>query len=290
MDFDHSLRFKLWMVAALCLAVVGYVALFGLVWLTTPWPLSGVVIAVLLAVLALLVTNADRVVYLVTRAISISREDHPELWNTVGRLSAQADIARPPVAVIPTDEPNALSAGTGSRGVVCVTLGLLKELDDDELEAVLAHEIAHIQNGDTTVMTIAAFPTTLALWLLGAVRRGTQSRLVLFVLWGLLWLLVIFALPLLVASLPGTLALSRQREYAADRGTVALTGDPYALASALATLYDARSVAQRDLRGVAGLNAFCIVPPVGAFGLPWSHPPTAERIRRLRHLAAELET
>lgn len=288
MDLGHRAALRLRMAVALCLALVGYAALFGIVWSLLPWPVSGVVVVGLASIVVLLVRNADRLVYLVTKAVSISRDDHPHLWDTVQRLAAQADVARPPVAVIPTDEPNALSAGTGSRGVVCVTLGLLKELDDDELEAVLAHEVAHLQNGDTTIMTVAAFPTTVATWLLSAARRVSRSWwLLLF--WTLPLFLVFVGLPLLLASLPGTLVLARQREYAADRATVALTGDAYGLASALATLHDCRARPEEDLRLAAGLNAFCIVPPTGAFGLPWSHPPTVERVRRLKAISRSLE-
>ena len=163
--------------------------------------------------------------------------------------------------MIPTDEPNAVTAGTGGRSVVCVTLGLLKRLDEDELEAVLAHEVAHLKNGDTAVMTVAGFPATLAVAMLSLSARSFGWKA--FVL-GYLFVPVYVALvaaPLLVASLPGTVVLSRYREYAADRGAVALTGNPVALARALGELHGTTTdPPERDLRHVAGLTAFAIVP------------------------------
>lgn len=95
----------------------------------------------------------------------------------------------------------------------------------------------------------------------------------------------------MLVTLPGTLVLSRYREYAADRGAVAITGDPAALARTLAELHGASDVPETDMRLAAGFNAFCIVPAgYGSLPVPWTHPPTDGRIRRLRELAAELES
>jgi len=280
------------MVLALALTLVGYAALLGPVFWYLPLETALVVCAGLLGVVAVLATQADRVAYVVTKAVAIDRDEYPELFDRVDRLAAQADVPRPPVAVIPSDEPNALSAGTGRRTVVCVTTGLLRELDDDELEAVLAHELAHIENGDSAVMAVAGFPTTVAVALLGFALRRLNGWWLLFGFFQVFVYVLFVAVPLLVVSLPGTLVLSRYREYAADRGAVALTGDPYALASALGKLHgdpDGERPEQ-DLRRMAGFSAFCIVPTEYApIRLPSTHPPTHRRIERLRELAADLE-
>lgn len=279
------------MVLALALSAVGYVALLGpIVWLLPPMA-ALVVCGLVTALLAILVREADRLTYYVTKAIAIDRDAYPKLFDMTDRLAQQADMSRPPVAVIPSDEPNALSAGTGDRTVVCVTLGLLKELDDDELEAVLAHELAHCKNSDSSVLTIAGFPTTVALTALsGSLQRVNGLALFLGYLGVLLLLAAVSAL-LLVVSLPGTLVLTRYREYAADRGAVAITGKPVALAEALATLHGHGGTPTRDLRGVASLNAFCIVPSgTSLLTLPGTHPPVHKRIRRLRALQGDIET
>ena len=291
MQWKRDRRLSRRMVLALALSVLGYGGLYALtVWLL-PWTVTPIVFGVIGVVIAVLVHEADRLTYLMTRAVAIDRADYPALFDTVDRLAQQADMPRPPVAVIPSDEPNALSAGTGDRTVVCVTLGLLKTLDDDELEAVLAHELAHCKNGDSTVLTVAGFPTTLALLALsGSLKRMNGYALFLGYI-GLVFILAIIALTLLVVSLPGTLVLARYREYAADRGAVAITGKPVALAEALATLHGRNRTPSDDLRSIAGLNAFCIVPSgTGLLTLPWTHPPVAKRIRRLRAVTEEMET
>jgi len=290
MEWKRDRRLARRMVLAFVLSIGGYGALFGLIVLLSPWTVAVAVFAVVVVVLAILVREADRLTYYMTKAVAIDRDDYPALFDTVDRLAQQADMPRPPVAVIPSDEPNALSAGTGDRTVVCVTLGLLKTLDDDELDAVLAHELAHCKNGDSTVLTVAGFPTTVALLTLsGSLERMNGFALFLGYI-GLVIVLAIVSLALLVVSLPGTLVLARYREYAADRGAVAITGKPVALAEALATLHGRDRRPESDLRSIAGLNAFCIVPSgTGLLTLPWTHPPVAKRIKRLRKVQETFE-
>ena len=288
MDWQTDSRLARRMVLALALALVGYAALLGpVVWLLPPGG-ALVVCGLVLGILGVLVLEADRLAYLATSAIAIERDDHPELFDTVERLARQADLPRPPVAVIPSDEPNAMSAGAGNRTVVCVTLGLLKELDDEQLEAVLAHELAHVKNGDSSVLTVAGFPATVALAMLSTALEGMDGWGILLGYFGAAVFLAVLSLPLLVVSLPGTLVLSRYREYAADRGAVAITGKPVALAEALAELHGLSKPPEEDMRSMAGFNAFCIVPSP-SLGLPGTHPPTHKRIRKLRELAAEME-
>ena len=290
MDWSPDRALTRRMALALVLTLLGYGVLLGpFVWLL-PWEAGLVVCGLVVAVVGGLALEADRLAYLVTRAVAIDREDYPELFDTVDRLANQADMQRPPIAVIPTDEPNALSAGTGDRTVICVTLGLLKELNGDEREAVFAHELAHLKNGDSSVLTVAGFPATVALGAMGAAVESMDGRALVLGYFGAAALLALVSFVLVLVTLPGTLVLSRYREYAADRGAVAITGDPAALARALGELHGASDVPETDMRLSAGFNAFCIVPAgYGSLPVPWTHPPTGERIRRLRDLAAEME-
>ena len=291
MDWSPDSALTRRMALSLALTLLGYAALLGpVVWLL-PWEAALVVCGVVIAVVGCLALEADRLAYLATRAVAIDRADYPDLFDTVDRLARQADVARPPVAVIPTDEPNALSAGTGDRTVLCVTLGLLKELDGDEREAVLAHELAHLKNGDSTVLTVAGLPATVALGALGTAVENMDGKAFFLGYLGVAIGLAVVSFLLALVTLPGTLVLSRYREYAADRGAVAITGDPVALARALGELHDAAAVPETDMRLSAGFNAFCIVPAgYGWLPMPWTHPPTHRRIRRLRQLAAEMES
>jgi len=288
MDWQTDRRLTRRMSLALALSFLGYVVLLGPLICLLPPSAAMVLCGILIAVLGTLVLQADRLAYMATRAIAIERTDYPQLFDTVERLAAQADMSRPPIAVIPSDEPNAMSAGTGNRTVVCVTLGLLKTLDDEQLEAVLAHELAHVKNGDSSVLTVAGFPATVGLAMLGSALDSMNGLSFVLGYFGVAVFLALVSLPLILVSLPGTLVLSRYREYAADRGAVAITGNPIALAEALGELHGLAEPPDTDMRSMAGFNAFCIVPSY-YFGLPGTHPPTHKRIRKLRELAAEME-
>ena len=123
--------------------------------------------------------------------------------------------------------------------MLCVTLGLLKELDGDEREAVLAHELAHLKNGDSTVLTVVGLPATVALGALGTAVENMDGKAFFLGYLGVAIGLAVVSFLLALVTLPGTLVLSRYREYAADHGAVAITGDPVALARALGELHDA---------------------------------------------------
>ena len=224
-------------------------------------------------------------------ATEVSESDYPGLHATVGRLSQQADVPKPTVAVADTSVPNAFAAGRSqSSATVCVTEGLLRSLDDDELEGVLAHELAHVKNRDVMVMTIASFLSTLAFlvvrwgWLFagGRDRNGGGQVIVAIGVSLLVW----------VVSFLLVRALSRYREYAADRGAASITGRPGALASALLTI-DGRidRVPKEDMREQAEMNAFFILPIRSGFigRIASTHPPTERRVERLRELERDLE-
>ncbi|QLD89721.1 zinc metalloprotease HtpX [Natronomonas salina] len=222
-------------------------------------------------------------------AKTVSEDEYPRLHAQVGRLSQQADLPKPTVAVANSRTPNAFATGRSpSNSAVCVTTALLDTLDDDELEGVLAHELAHVKNRDVAVMTIASFLSTLAFiivrwgWLFGGRGRNQAPVIVAIIVSLLVWVVSFFLIR----------ALSRYREYSADRGAVTITGKPSALASALMKISGRMDqVPEEDLRDQAEMNAFFIIPIRSGFigKLASTHPPTEKRIEQLRELEREME-
>jgi heat shock protein HtpX len=226
-------------------------------------------------------------------ASEVSEEEYPELHATIGRLAQQADLPKPTVAVADSRMPNAFATGRSpSKATVAVTEGIMNTLDREELEGVLAHELAHVKNRDVMVMTIASFLSTIAFmivrwgWLFGGGRNregGGGGVIVAIVASLVVWVVSFFLIR----------ALSRYREYAADRGGAIITGQPSALASALMKI-DGRmdKVPNDDLREQSEMNAFFIIPiKSGVVGRLFStHPSTENRIERLREMQRELET
>nr|WP_264474898.1 M48 family metalloprotease [Salinirubrum litoreum] len=260
-------------------------------------------------------------------ATAVTPDEHPELSAAVESVARQADVPVPAVYVVETETPLALTTGfTASDARLVVSTGLVARLDSPELRAVVAHELAHVKNRDTGVLTAAAFPVAAAGRVVrlfrgttpglryGQVSRASYADTLLTA--GLL-----LAFPVWACSLLLTASLSRSREYAADRGAAAITGDPFALASALDAIET--GLADRpttDLRHVE-VAALAIVEPSGAGGVTadaetgvggatglesgpgWfaglrarlrrplrTHPPTASRIERLRTLAERTES
>ncbi|MFB6293366.1 MAG: zinc metalloprotease HtpX, partial [Halonotius sp.] len=220
----------------------------------------------------------------------VDENEAPELHRTVERLSQQADLPKPQIAIADSQVPNAFATGRNqSNATVAVTSGLLRTLDQEELEGVLAHELAHIKNRDVMVMTIASFLSTLAFivvrwgWLFSG---DGENQAPIYV--AILVSLVVWVLSFLLIR-----ALSRYREYAADRGGASITGNPSALASALMSI-DGRmdKVPSEDLREQAEMNAFFIIPIRSGFigKIASSHPPTEKRIEKLRELEQQQET
>ncbi|MEF8867020.1 MAG: zinc metalloprotease HtpX [Haloarculaceae archaeon] len=226
-------------------------------------------------------------------AKEVSEEEYPELHAMVSRLAQQADLPKPKIAVADSRVPNAFATGKSpSSSAVAVTTGILRTLDHDELEGVLAHELAHIKNRDVMVMTIASFLSTIAFvivrwgWLFGGGRErgGNQAPVIVAILASLAVWIVSFLL---------IRALSRYREFSADRGGAVITGKPSALASALLKISGRMyNVPKEDLRDQAEMNAFFIIPiKSGVVGRLFStHPSTEKRVERLRELERELET
>jgi heat shock protein HtpX len=238
-------------------------------------------------------SGADRLALRAIHARQVGPDEEPELHSVVEKLSALADIPKPAIAVSPIDAPNAFAAGTRpSRATVAVTNGLRARLSPLELEAVLGHELSHVAHRDAFIVTAASlFPTAGAY--LGHWRFGTHDfrhekrdwREYLF--WPLIMAL---AIVLYVFGRLLTFAISRYREYAADRGSVLLTGAPEQLMSALHKISgDMALVPNRDLRAMSGLNALFIIPAAATrWEVAMDHPPLRKRLARLEEMAREL--
>jgi heat shock protein HtpX len=218
---------------------------------------------------------------LILRAVGakvLAPDAEPDLQQLAARVAAQADLPAPRVALIRSWAPNALSAARSPHSaVIAVTTELLRRLDRHELEAVVAHELAHVANRDGAVMTFVSGPAMLASWLWRDVRL---SYVLVF------WLTV----PFHVVSLLLLWTMSRYREYVADRGAVLITGAPENLMSALLKI-EGGAPPRKDLRGGLAAQAFCIVGRRSRwrrFELVMDHPPMHKRIARLEELAREL--
>jgi len=276
--------------------LLGLVALYaGFVWVVGQYLDSLLVAAVGAAVVVGLQVRYGRRITLSTLdARTVSSSERPELHDRVRRVAQQAGLPAPDVALIDSDTPNALATGLRPEtATVCVTTGLLATLGDDELDAVLAHELAHVRNRDVAVLTtVTALTAASALlvrnfWWFGDGGGGGDGGD------GGGWLLGVVAAAA-VTWLVGSLlvrAVSRYREYTADRGAVAITGDPAALASALRTVEG--STPDDDLRA-GGTRALLFADP-GCDGgvtatlrrMVETHPPVPSRVERLRTIQAE---
>jgi heat shock protein HtpX len=266
--------------------------------------LKSAVLAVVLAGGILLVQYwfSDRIALYAMGGHTVTREEAPELHGVVDRLCALADMPKPTVAIADVDTPNAFATGRSSnRAVLCVTTGLLRRLDTEELEGVLSHELSHVAHHDVAVMTVASFLGVLAGLItriglytgmyggVGGLRRsrnGDNTALVFMAV--VLVSAVVYALSFLL-----TRALSRYRELSADRSGALLTGRPSALAAALTKVSGSMAaIPTRDLRQAEPFNAFFFVPALApGFSLSSlfsTHPPLEQRLSRLAAVSREL--
>ncbi|WP_440763391.1 M48 family metalloprotease [Natronorubrum sp. DTA7] len=259
-------------------------------------------------------------------ARDVDASEYPDLHAAVTRLSSQIDLAKPDVAVIRSEAPNAFAVAGGGHERVVVTTALLERLEDDELEAVLAHELAHLKNRDANLMTVAWLLPTITYYLAvvafyvlyGLVRlfgsgfgggssggRGDSDGRALLVAVVVITVTAVVTLTVSAmfwaASVLFYRVLSRQREYVADEAAATITGSPAALAGALEKIDGAMpDVPDEDLRKLDGGAEALYLAPLESrdFGsnelvstdiFPETHPPTAERIERLRELARDHE-
>ena len=289
---DWSLRGR--MLLTMVLLGVLYVVFMAVLWTFTQ---SLILVVVLLGVFSLgQLLYSDKLALRSLGASEVDPSEYPGLHQTVERLAQQADLPKPTVAVAESGTPNAFATGRSQdSATVCVTTGLLNTLDSNELEGVLAHELAHVKNRDVIVMTIASFLSTIAFmivrwgWLFsGGGGDGGDRGGGIGIFGAILVSLVVWVVSFLLIR-----ALSRYREYAADRGAAVITGDPAALASALESIdSDMQSTPSEDLREQAEMNAFFIIPIEKGFigRIASTHPSTEKRVEKLRELQRELET
>jgi heat shock protein HtpX len=244
--------------------------------------------------------TSDKLALAASGAKIVSPEEAPDLHAMVERLCALADLPKPRVAVIPSQVPNAFATGRSPKhAAVAVTEGLWRRLEPREVEAVLAHELSHIANRDVLIMTVASFFAMLAAlitrWGLyfgmwgggyGGGRRDNNNQVPV-------WVIVLaVSIVTYVISFILIRTISRYREYAADRGSALITGAPENLMSALQKIATGiTQIPQQDLREVAGMNAFFIVPTnwrqqVGELFM--DHPPIEKRLAALERISLEM--
>ena len=241
---------------------------------------------------------SDKIAMFSMHAQEVTPEQEPKLHQIVDRLCLLADMKKPRVGVAEMDIPNAFATGRSpSHAVICATRGLMKRLSDEELEAVLAHELSHVAHRDVAVMTIASgvgmlagLISRMAMWgamLSGGDRSKNGEQLVLLELITFVASIVIYVIAYLL-----TMALSRYRELAADRSGAILIGKPSVLASALVHITgDMGKIPRTDLRKTEGMNAFFFAPALAgntAASLFSTHPSLEKRLDQLNKLEREL--
>jgi len=282
--------------------MVTVIFLLGLVYVAFVAALIALLKSVALVVVivgALLIAQywySDRIALFAMHAHEVSPAEEPQLHGTVDRLCALADMPKPRVAVSEIDMPNAFATGRNAdHAVLCVTTGLMRRLEPEELEGVLAHELSHVAHKDVAVITIASFLGVLAGLLvrfafyseLFGGRRNDQNTAAMFA--------VIMAVSALVYALSFLLlrALSRYRELAADRSAAQLTGRPSALASALVKVTGSIArIPSDDLRTARSFNAFFFTPALKEdnklAAMFSTHPTLQRRLDALAEISREL--
>jgi len=245
---------------------------------------------------ALQVFTSDKIALASMGARKVSPQQAPELHAMIERLCVQADLPKPTIAVIDTPMPNAFAMGRSQKAAtVCATTGIMELLTPAELEGVMAHELSHVANRDVMVMTLASFGAAVASMMLqfgflfgGGSHGGGDDDdgpgfLVVLLVSMLVYVVSFFLMQ----------ALSRYREFAADRGAAVLTGRPSALASALLKISgQMQRVPQKDLRAAQEMNAFFIIPASAKNSIAnlfSTHPPVEQRIARLQRLEQQLQ-
>ena len=242
---------------------------------------------------------SDKIVLWSSGAKIVTRDQYPRLHDVIERIIARNNLPKPKIAVINTRMPNAFATGKGKRSsVVAVTTGLLDLLDTEELEGVIAHELTHIRNRDVLVLTLASLFSTVAWYLMqfgfysggmgygyGYGGRDRNNA-------GGLAIVVIVAMLTWIISFLVIRAISRYREFAADRGSAQMTGKPAKLANALMKISgNMHRMPTKDLRQAEGLNAFFIIPAASGstiINLFSTHPPVEKRIEKLMEMEASM--
>jgi heat shock protein HtpX len=293
-DFGLTARMFLTM---FLLAVV-YLIFIGVLWRVTGGSLL-LIIPVAVLLLALQYYYSDKLILLSIGAREVSEQEAPQLHQIVARLAQTTGIPKPKVAIIDTPVPNALATGRDpNHALVAATTGILQQLNEPELEAVIAHELSHVIHRDMRVMAMASFFATIASFIVqmgmwggfyggGYGRRdsrdnGGNAFIIIFLVSAAVWAISFVLIR----------TLSRYREYAADRGSAIITRQPSNLASALIKISGTmQRVPDRDLRQVEAANSLMLFPvahPGSLSEIFSTHPSLEHRLARLREMEAEL--
>ena len=242
---------------------------------------------------------SDKLILASLGAREVSEQEAPQLHDLVARLAQQTGIPKPKVGIIESDVPNALATGRNPKNsLVVVTTGIMQRLNTGELEAVLAHELSHVIHRDMRVMAMATFFATVASFIVqmgmwGGMyggygngrdrdRGGGNAFILVFLVSAVVWAISFFLIR----------ALSRYREYAADRGSAIITGDPSRLMSALVKVSgDMARIPNTDLRQMEAGSALMFFPPISAGSLAElfsTHPSLEHRLRKLQEMETGL--
>jgi heat shock protein HtpX len=260
---------------------------------------AGFIVVIAGFMLVIQLFTSDKIALATLGAKEVTPEEQPELHGIIERLCVQADLPKPRVCVMDTAMPNAFAMGRSQKkATVCTTSGILRMLDTAELEGVMAHELTHVINRDVMVMTLASFFATLASLIAqfalffgggfggGYGRSNEEEEDVMIVL---LVSVVVYAISFLLLQ-----ALSRYREFAADRGSAVLTGRPSALASALLKISGTMErIPSQDMRAAEGMSAFFIIPArtkKSLMNLFSDHPSLEKRLDALSRLESQLQS
>jgi heat shock protein HtpX len=286
------------MLLTMFLLVVLYIVLIGALFAVGA---SGITILVVaLGLLAVQLFTSDKIAMGTMGVKEVSPAEEPELHGIIERLCVQADLPKPRVCVMEHQMPNAFAMGRSQKSAtVCATRGILQLLSPAELEGVLAHELTHVINRDVMVMTLASFFAMVASLIVqfgflfgggfgGGYGRGSrEAEEAMFA--AIAVAAIVYAISFMLLR-----ALSRYREFAADRGSAVLTGRPSALASALLKISGTMErIPGRDLRAVEGMSAFFIVPARAKnslMNLFADHPPLEQRLAALERLESQLQS
>ena len=299
-DFELTFRmaFTMMMLAVVFVLFLGLLMFAGI-----PWEMV-LIIAIGMAFFQYFLS--DKLVLATTGAKEVTAEQEPRLHGMIERLAAIADMPKPKkIAVMETHVPNAFATGRNPKNaVIAVTRGLMNRLNERELEAVLAHELAHVKNRDVMVLTwasiiviAAGFLLQMLFWItlfggfgggMGGGRREGGGQLMLILLAVYVGTIVVYFVSQMLI-----MTLSRYREFAADRGGAVITGAPLQLASALQKISnDMYRIPEKDLRQVEHASAFFIIPALKGNAIATlfsSHPAVEDRIERLQNMQRSME-
>lgn len=234
---------------------------------------------------------SDKIVLWSSGAKIVSKEEYPRLHEIVERLSTNNGLPKPKVAMVNSPVPNAFATGKSPKSsLVAVTTGILDLLDNDELEAVIGHELSHVRSRDVLVLTLASLFSTVAWYLVrfglfGGLGRNRNTA-------GSSAIVLLVAITTWVVSFLIIRAISRYREFSADRGGAIMTGKPDKLASALLKISGKiKVIPPKELENVQKLNAFFIIPALSGSSIAnlfSTHPPVEKRVQKLMEMKSGL--